>query len=39
MNFGFSGPMKERRVDAVKLRDENEVIEHREKEPSEFLGN
>jgi hypothetical protein len=39
MNFGLSGPMKERRADMAKVRDVNEAVEHRDNELNEFLGN
>jgi hypothetical protein len=39
MNFGFSGPMRERRVEVVKVRDEYEGVEKRVREPNELLGN
>ena len=38
MNFGLSGPMKERRADTVKARDVNEAVEHRGNELNEFFG-
>lgn len=39
MKLGLSGPMKERRADIVKARDENKGVVHRDKEPNELLGN
>ena len=38
MNLGFSGPMKGRRADTEKARDENEGVVHLDMEPNEFLG-
>ena len=39
MNLGLSGPMKGRRADAEKARDESAGVEHRDMELKEFLGN
>lgn len=39
MNFGLSGPMWESRLDRLKDRDEIKVVEHRDMELNELLGN